>query len=264
MRPGRQPTAQSRLSNSYESLIAVCRTQVRALGINYAILDVAAGFTDGYAAKLLGHSEYCSSGGRRTKRHFSPKSFGTGSLHLWVQTVEHRNGSAPQRGRRPRHGALRPSARQSPTRRTSWQFGTRAKPADVNCGSTQRSAPPSRRVSLGSPTHALRANRSAQSTCAPSTGIPAHRFPACVVPAVLIKRAVRETRNVDGRAAIITGAAKRGIDAKYAHALLCGFSNRELGPDRYPHPKERVVPPHVLCGRDPAFPPQPNRFFELH
>ena len=68
--------------DSYESLIAVCRTQVRALGINYAILDVAAGFTDGYAAKLLGHSEYCSSGGRRTKRHFSPESFGTGSLHL--------------------------------------------------------------------------------------------------------------------------------------------------------------------------------------
>jgi hypothetical protein len=24
---------------------------------------------------LLGHSEYCSSGGRRTKRHFSPESF---------------------------------------------------------------------------------------------------------------------------------------------------------------------------------------------
>jgi hypothetical protein len=39
------------------------------------------------------------------------------------------------------------------------------------------SAPPSRRVCLGSPTHAQRASKSAASTCAPSTGIRALRFP---------------------------------------------------------------------------------------
>jgi hypothetical protein len=48
---------------------------VRTLGLNYSILDTVAGFTDGYTAKLLGHSEYCSSGGRRTRRHFSTESF---------------------------------------------------------------------------------------------------------------------------------------------------------------------------------------------
>jgi hypothetical protein len=61
--------------SSYEDLVAACRAQVQALGINYTILDSVAGFTEGYAAKLLGHSEYCSTGGRRTKRHFSPDSF---------------------------------------------------------------------------------------------------------------------------------------------------------------------------------------------
>ena len=34
-----------------------------------------AGYADGYATKLLGPSEYCSTVGRRTKRHFSPESF---------------------------------------------------------------------------------------------------------------------------------------------------------------------------------------------
>ena len=34
-----------------------------------------AGFTDGYSTKLLAHSEYSTTGGRRTKRHFSPESF---------------------------------------------------------------------------------------------------------------------------------------------------------------------------------------------
>jgi hypothetical protein len=61
--------------DSYDALIAPCRARVQALGINYAILDAAAGFTDGYTAKLLGHSEHCSTGGRRTKQHFSPTSF---------------------------------------------------------------------------------------------------------------------------------------------------------------------------------------------
>jgi hypothetical protein len=61
--------------DSYESLLAACRAQVQALGINYQILDLMAGYADGYATKLLGPSEYCSTGGRRTKRHFSPESF---------------------------------------------------------------------------------------------------------------------------------------------------------------------------------------------
>jgi hypothetical protein len=70
------------------------------------------------------------------------------------------------------------SARRSPTRRRSWRFGTRGKPVAGRCGSTRLSAPPSRPVSLGSPTHAQRASKSTLSTCAPSTGIRALRFPA--------------------------------------------------------------------------------------
>jgi hypothetical protein len=61
--------------DSYDSLLAACRAQVARLGINYQILDIAAGFTDGYSTKLLAHSEYSTTGGRRTKRHFSPQSF---------------------------------------------------------------------------------------------------------------------------------------------------------------------------------------------
>ena len=60
---------------SYDELLAACRAQVARLGINYQILDIAAGFTDGYSTKLLAHSEYSTTGGRRTKRHFSPDSF---------------------------------------------------------------------------------------------------------------------------------------------------------------------------------------------
>ena len=56
-------------------------------------------------------------------------------------------------------------------------WNARAKPAVASCGSTRRSAPPSLRVCLGSPTHAQRASKSALSTCAPSTGIRALRFP---------------------------------------------------------------------------------------
>ena len=74
--------------------------------------------------------------------------------------------------------APRPSARQSPTRRRSWQFGTRGKPVDASCGFTRLSAPPSRPVSLGLLTRAQRASKSAVSTCAPSTGTLARRFPA--------------------------------------------------------------------------------------
>jgi hypothetical protein len=60
---------------SYDELIAICRRQVAALNINYSMLDVAAGFNVGYTSKLFAQSEYASSGGRRTKRHFSPESF---------------------------------------------------------------------------------------------------------------------------------------------------------------------------------------------
>jgi hypothetical protein len=91
----------------------------------------------------------------------------------WVLIVERKIGNAPQRGRPPR-----PSARRWPTRRRSSLFGTRGKPVAGRCGSTRLSAPPSRPVSLGSPTHAQRASKSAASTCAPSTGIRARRFPA--------------------------------------------------------------------------------------
>ena len=60
---------------SYDDLLSACRAQVCALELNYSILDQIAGFADGYSAKLLAHSEHCSSGGRKTKRHFSPESF---------------------------------------------------------------------------------------------------------------------------------------------------------------------------------------------
>ena len=60
---------------SYDELLAAVRARVADLGINYQILDLVAGFTDGYSTKLLAHSEYSSNGGRRTKRHFSPESF---------------------------------------------------------------------------------------------------------------------------------------------------------------------------------------------
>ena len=56
-------------------MLAACRQRVQELGINYQILDIAAGFTDGYSTKLLAHSEYSTTGGRRTKRHFSPELF---------------------------------------------------------------------------------------------------------------------------------------------------------------------------------------------
>jgi hypothetical protein len=61
--------------SSYEDLIAACRKRVVELGMNYAILDVVAGFAEGYSAKLFGRSEYSAAGRRRTKRHFSPISF---------------------------------------------------------------------------------------------------------------------------------------------------------------------------------------------
>ena len=60
---------------SYDDLLAACRRQVARLGINYQILDIAAGFGDGYSTKLFALSEYSSKGGRRSKRHFSPESF---------------------------------------------------------------------------------------------------------------------------------------------------------------------------------------------
>jgi hypothetical protein len=37
---------------SYEELAAVCRAQVQSLGINYGILDVVAGFADGFIRKI--------------------------------------------------------------------------------------------------------------------------------------------------------------------------------------------------------------------
>ena len=72
---------------SYDDLLAACRAQVQRLGINYQILDIAAGFGDGYATKLLCASEHCSTGGRRTKRHFSPQSFDAYMEALGVDLV---------------------------------------------------------------------------------------------------------------------------------------------------------------------------------
>ena len=72
---------------SYDDLLAACRRQVAALGINYTILDQVAGFTDGYSSKLLAHSEHCSTGGRRTKRHFSPESFDAYMAALGLKLV---------------------------------------------------------------------------------------------------------------------------------------------------------------------------------
>ena len=39
--------------DSYENLLAACRARVAELGINYHILDIAAGFGDGYFTKLF-------------------------------------------------------------------------------------------------------------------------------------------------------------------------------------------------------------------
>ena len=60
---------------SYDDLLSACRNRVAALGINYAILDIAAGFNVGYATKLFAHSEHSSNGRRRTKRFLSGESF---------------------------------------------------------------------------------------------------------------------------------------------------------------------------------------------
>ena len=38
---------------SYDDLLAACRAQVARLGINYQILDIAAGFTDGYTTSVV-------------------------------------------------------------------------------------------------------------------------------------------------------------------------------------------------------------------
>ena len=72
---------------SYEELVAAFRAQVQTLGINYAILDSAAGFAWGYSSKLFAHSEYCSSGARRTKRHFSTESFDAYLVALCLDLV---------------------------------------------------------------------------------------------------------------------------------------------------------------------------------
>ena len=68
---------------SYDDLLAACRAQVARLGINYQILDIAAGFTDGYTTKLFAQSEHCSTGGRRSKRHFSAENPSTPMLRPW-------------------------------------------------------------------------------------------------------------------------------------------------------------------------------------
>ena len=73
--------------DSYESLLAACRARVAQLGINYQILDIAAGFGDGYSTKLLAHSEYSATGGRRSKRHFSPESFDAYMSALGLELV---------------------------------------------------------------------------------------------------------------------------------------------------------------------------------
>ena len=61
--------------DSMKGSLAACRARIAELGINYQILDIAAGFGDGYSTKLFAQSEYASSGGRRSKRHFSPELF---------------------------------------------------------------------------------------------------------------------------------------------------------------------------------------------
>ena len=73
--------------SSYDDLLAACRRQVARLGLNYQILDQVAGYGDGYATKLLAHSEYSTTGGRRTKRHFSPQSFDAYLAALGLELV---------------------------------------------------------------------------------------------------------------------------------------------------------------------------------
>jgi hypothetical protein len=59
---------------SYDDLLAACRQRVKALGVNYTIIDDLAGYGTGYLAKLLLHTDRNASGKRRTRRGFTPQS----------------------------------------------------------------------------------------------------------------------------------------------------------------------------------------------
>ena len=60
---------------SMDDLEQLCRLQVGALQITYAILDQYTGFTDAYFSKLLAASPYSINGKRGAKRGFSSSSF---------------------------------------------------------------------------------------------------------------------------------------------------------------------------------------------
>jgi hypothetical protein len=61
--------------SSYDDLLAACRERVKALGVNYTLCDLRAGFTVGYLTKLLLHEQRNPTGKRRTRRGFTPQSF---------------------------------------------------------------------------------------------------------------------------------------------------------------------------------------------
>jgi hypothetical protein len=71
---------------NYLGLIAALRARIAELGINYATVDVIAGWTDGYASKLLSPEP---TPGSKTKRAMGPMAFDAalGALAVKLQVV---------------------------------------------------------------------------------------------------------------------------------------------------------------------------------